>query len=97
MKKIIYAILTITSFSVFAADSCKLTDKRGFHPDGTPYARVKVACTDIRLQSELLDKYDDYRIGNTDYFQKEVKKEIIKDIQSAGYRKVNDGHYQLQN
>jgi hypothetical protein len=95
MKKIICTILALTSFAVSATEFCNVTDKRGFHPDGTPLIRVKVSCSDVRLQNEILNKYDHFRIGQTDYFLKQAKKEIINDIKLAGYTEVKSGFFQL--
>ena len=93
IKNFIVVMSLLSSFTVFAYDTCTVKDKRGFHPDGTPSLKVAISCTDVELQSEILLKYESYRIGNTTTFFKEIKREIIKDILSAGYQKVSNGIY----
>ena len=93
IKNFIAVLSLLSSVTVFAYDTCTVKDKRGFHPDGTPSAKVAVSCTDNEFQREILLRYESYRIGNSAIFQKEIKIEIIKDILSAGYQKVSYGMY----
>ena len=78
----------------WAEEFCRIKDVNAFHPSGTPYTRIEVKCTDEELQATLLERYDDYRVGVTSIFLKEIKKQIIADIRAAGYQKIKDGLYQ---
>jgi hypothetical protein len=92
--KIFIVLIALCLNSAFASETCKLTDKKGFHPDGTPYVRLLVNCTDSELQAELFKRYEQYRIGAF-AFEKSAKKMIIQDILTEGYTKVGVNLYKL--
>jgi hypothetical protein len=93
MKKILLALSLLSSVTAFASDVCLLKDKRGYHPDGNPYVKVVLSCTDLEFQSKILLRYESYRVGNTTMFIREIKTEIIKDILADGYQKISSGTY----
>ncbi len=95
-RTLVFTFLSIASLASFASEECSFKDRKGFHPNGVPFFRVQVDCSNGLIQKEIILRFSEKQIGNSNLFLAEVKPNIIEFIKTVGYSKIKTNLYQKE-